>query len=491
VSGVVEKAAAKDRVKAALVRVRKQLPPWVTSTIVHAILLILLALLVVPSDVGSPPLLDAIISRDVGEQLDEQTVQLDAHDAQVAEDIALAIAALPEVADPRTAPEEFKPAPRALRASSADDAPAIGLAFRGRERGMKQALLAAYGGTGVTESAVAAGLEWLARQQRADGSWSLTGPYQDGAMQENEMAATAMALLAFLGAGHTHLTKDARADGAGSLRDPAVRSRSDRTTDKVVRKGMEVLLGAQDEQGNFFQEGPSQHRLYTQAQATIALCELYGMTRDEKLKEPAQRAVNYCVRVQDNEGGWRYSPGRGSDTSVTGWFLMALKSAQMAYLVVPDDALQAVGRFLDGVADEGGRRYVYRPGSHGGPAMTAEGLLCRQYLGWRQDDPRLREGVNYLLDNPMRWNDRDVYYWYYATQVCHHMEGDPWQRWNEVMRELLPQKQLQDGPERGSWDPAGDRWGPHGGRLYATCLSIYMLEVYYRHLALYRVSGEW
>ena len=30
-----------------------------------------------------------------------------------------------------------------------------------------------------------------------------------------------------------------------------------------------------------------------------------------------------------------------------------------------------------------------------------------------------------------------------------------------------------------------DQWGQHGGRLYTTCLSIYMLEVYYRHLPIY------
>jgi hypothetical protein len=56
------------------------------------------------------------------------------------------------------------------------------------------------------------------------------------------------------------------------------------------------------------------------------------------------------------------------------------------------------------------------------------------------------------------------------------------------MKELLPAKQVKNGQERGSWHPIGDQWGPHGGRLMVTCLHIYMLEVYYRHLPIYRTK---
>ena len=122
--------------------------------------------------------------------------------------------------------------------------------------------------------------------------------------------------------------------------------------------------------------------------------------------------------------------------------------------------------------------------------MTAEGLLCRQYLGWRHADPRLQQGADLLVENLPSWDDgeRDVYYWYYATQVCHHMESLHWRRWNEAMREVLPENQVRKGRERGSWDPRGDRWGQSGGRLYVTCLSLYMLEVYYRHLPIYQLE---
>ena len=87
--------------------------------------------------------------------------------------------------------------------------------------------------------------------------------------------------------------------------------------------------------------------------------------------------------------------------------------------------------------------------------LTAEGLLCRQYLGWAHDDPRLRNGVDYLLANLPDWDKRNVYYWYYGTQVCHHMEGNDWQKWNDVMRQIAARapgearrRTRQLGPER-------------------------------------------
>jgi hypothetical protein len=157
----------------------------------------------------------------------------------------------------------------------------------------------------------------------------------------------------------------------------------------------------------------------------------------------------------------------------------------MSYLPVPDEALAKVSQYLDKAGKDDGRYYAYQIGGSAKLSMTAEGLLCRQYLGWKRDDPRLIDGVRYINDHPMKWTERDAYYWYYATQVCHHMEGEPWKQWNSVMRQMLPQRQLKKDKEAGSWDPAGDEWGGHGGRLYVTCLHIYMLEVYYRHLPIY------
>ena len=99
-------------------------------------------------------------------------------------------------------------------------------------------------------------------------------------------------------------------------------------------------------------------------------------------------------------------------------------------------------------------------------------------------------GISALIeDAPFNIADQDVYYWYYATQVLHHYGGSPWRRWNTVMREELPNAQVKTGKESGSWAPQRDRWGKNAGRLYTTCLSLYCLEVYYRHMPIYDVAA--
>ena len=116
--------------------------------------------------------------------------------------------------------------------------------------------------------------------------------------------------------------------------------------------------------------------------------------------------------------------------------------------------------------------------------MTAIGLLCRMYLGWKQNSPPLRRGVQYLGHTGPSIND--IYYDYYATQVLHHWGGTEWKKWNEVLREHLIESQAKEGDALGSWKPTGDSGAGPGGRLYQTCLSIMTLEVYYRYLPIYQ-----
>ena len=465
-NGVAVQAATgeEEPVEATEAAVRSA-PPWLVSAVVHMALLVLLGLMVM-GDNSDRQVEIHVFSDQLGDPLlDDDLFALEI-DAPEIEDPAFAMSEIMDP-DPLASPPE-------LDLSIADwgflgdiEAPSIGLALTGRTEGSRAALLAARGGTKRTEAAVQLGLQWLARQQdRRTGLWRLDGPYSDGANQENPLAATAMALLAFQGSGNTHQS--------GKYQ-------------RNVARALEALLEMQDEDGNFFREGSSNHRLYSQAQATIALCELYGMTQDESLREPAQRALDYAARIQTpGMGGWRYIPRQDADTSVTGWFVMAFQSGLMSGLEVGSPTLEAINGFLDSVTEDG-IQYAYQPNRAPTLTMTAEALLCRQYLGWERDDSRLQEGALYLLENPVDYEaDENVYYWYYATQVLNHMGGEFWDPWNLKMRERIPDRQVQDGPERGSWDPGNDRWGVHGGRLYTTCLSICNLQVYYRHLPIYR-----
>jgi hypothetical protein len=449
-------------------------PPWLASAMLHTMVLIILALLLVPSRNFEELILRLDATERTGDDLlDDLSLSLDQTDFPIDQQI-LAPQPLDPTDQPLPSPVDFPSAAIPLGGLEEPTAQPIQMALSGREKGMQQALLNAYGGTAGTQSSVMEGLRWLARNQKKDGRWSLAGPYQDGLDKnsENIEVATAMALIAFQGAGYSTQT---------NLDDPF---------SKIVRRAWPQLLKSQDENGNFFRTGRGSHRLYTHAICTIALCELYGMTGDSIYREPAQRAIDYCVKFQSSEGGWRYMPGKGSDTSVTGWFVMALQSARMAGLTVPSATLARIGQYLDSVEHNGGRLYSYNSQRIADHVMTAEGLLCRQYLGWYQRDPRLQEGADLLLEYLPSWDEgkRNVYYWYYAAQVCHHLEGRHWRTWNRVMRKVLPANQINTGNERGSWEPNGDQWGPAGGRLTITCLSIYMLEVYYRHLPLYQLE---
>jgi hypothetical protein len=158
---------------------------------------------------------------------------------------------------------------------------------------------------------------------------------------------------------------------------------------------------------------------------------------------------------------------------------------------VPKETTTMAAMFLDSVqSGTSGGLYSYQPGSGATAPMTAEGLLCRQYLGWPQDHAGLQEGVKWLLDNHLPHRDRpNFYYWYYGTQVMHHVGGEPWKQWNTAFRQALLETQDRTGHQAGSWPPrneAGDHGAGPGGRLYFTSLAICMLEVFYRHMPLYR-----
>jgi hypothetical protein len=455
-------------------------PAWLVSTVFHMLLLIVLGLLAVTTAKRAADLEVEVgyTEPDLGTQLEDasvlegdSTVLENAHDEPVITPKDLA-----PVDDPLASPINLGDLQLGAGVSSPLSGPQviegapIGLALTGRQAGSKEVLKGRYGANKETSAAVESGLAWLAKQQKTDGSWSMAGPYKDASISENTVAATAMALLAFQGDGNTH--------------------RSGKYA-SIVAKGWTYLLKLQEKEGLF--SGTLTERiqlLYAHAQATIALCELYGMTNDSHYRGPAERAIAYAVAVQDQKhGGWRYVPGQDSDTSVTGWFVMALQSARMARLSVPPETFERVTAYLDSAALDGGRRYGYWEKTQATHAVAAEGLLCRQYLGWRQDDPRLVEGISQLVKTaPIAYDSgptHDVYYWYYATQVAHHMEGKIWTDWNKVMRQVVPAKQVRVGAEAGSWNPQGDQWGVGAGRLYVTCLTIYMLEVYYRHLPIY------
>ena len=324
------------------------------------------------------------------------------------------------------------------------------------------------GGSPQSEEAVERAIRWLAAHQRPDGSWSFNHVNEacqhyctHPGSEPSTTAATGMALLPFLGAGYTHKKGEYQA---------------------VVQRGLDYLKkrGILISYGNDLRDGSS---MYGHALATIALCEAYGLTRDEDLQVPAQRALDYIAYAQDlKSGGWRYNPGEPGDTTVTGWMLMALKSGQMAKLSVQSPAIFGAQRFLDSVQNKDGSQYGYldrKPGR----ATSAVGLLCRMYTGWQRTNAGLVKGAAQLA----KWGPSkdNIYYDYYATQVLFHYAGPEWDGWNRKMREQLIKSQDIAGHAAGSWYFESPPHTAAGGRLYNTAMAAMILEVYYRFMPLY------
>ncbi|MGI8980488.1 MAG: prenyltransferase/squalene oxidase repeat-containing protein [Pirellulaceae bacterium] len=344
-----------------------------------------------------------------------------------------------------------------------------------RDPRLRVEMVAKEGGTTLTEASVARGLKWLSLHQNNDGSWSVNGFQTAGKCNCNgqggvggKSAGTALAMLPYLGAGQTHLV--------GKYK-------------HTVSRGLRWMIENQGEDGDLRAGSNDNSGMYTHGQATIVLCEAFAMTGDEQLRLPAQKAVDFIVKAQYRDGGWRYQPGpptQPGDTSVVGWQLMALQSARAANLTVPPDTLGMAEVFLEGVSQKEGAVYGYQRGHGVTPAMTAEGLLCRMYLGWKKDNPSLGRGVRWLVDEHLP-SERtpNIYYWYYGTQTLHHFGGEEWEKWNVQMRDVLVRSQETSGHVAGSWAPR-DQHAYAGGRIYQTSLSICCLEVYYRHLPIFK-----
>jgi hypothetical protein len=355
-----------------------------------------------------------------------------------------------------------------------------GVGFGGRGSGHRKAMLARAGGNKHTERAVTGALVWLANHQMPDGSWNLqryttkcrdntcTGQGQVTA----DAGATAMGVLPFLAAGQTHKTKGPYRGNIGNA--------------------VNWLIRQQEPSGNLAKN--CVQPMYSHGLATIALCEAYGLSGDRNIGAAAQGAVNYIINAQNkNDGGWRYNPGDAGDTSVVGWQIMALKSAQMAGLSVGGSMFAGASKWLDSVqSGPYNSLYAYQPGQGHSNTMTSVGLLCRQYLGAKRADQMMTEGTKYLLGNLPEAQMPNIYYWYYASQVLHNMNGYEWDQWNRRMRKILIDTQVKDSSTcaNGSWNPNGDLWGSRGGRVMQTALSALTLEIYYRYLPLFKANEE-
>ncbi|MFH0938072.1 MAG: prenyltransferase/squalene oxidase repeat-containing protein [Planctomycetota bacterium] len=350
--------------------------------------------------------------------------------------------------------------------------------FGQRNGGGRRLMVKRHGGSRAGENAVEEALRWLAYHQEKDGHWDSV---KYGG-KKVDTANTAFALLAFLGAGHT--------EKVGDYKDH-------------VKRAVAWLKSKQSPNGALFDttdEGGHRGGGYPVAIATLGLAEAAGMANIADTRAAAQKAINYCSDVHQEGGGsdrgaWRYTEKSPGDISVTGWFVMALKSAKVAGLQVNPASFEGALKFVSKVeikSAEGGAygpasRYCYKGGDSPNPRRGAIGNLIRQFLGERKEN--LQSSVElFIKDGGVpSWGANgetvDLYYWYYGTLCVFQQGGDLWKRWNDGMKKALIENQCKQGDDKGSWNPVGDYAG-EWGRVGQTALGALCLEVYYRYLQL-------
>ncbi|MBA3707640.1 MAG: terpene cyclase/mutase family protein [Planctomycetes bacterium] len=379
--------------------------------------------------------------------------------------------------------------------------------FGSRTGGGKKRAVGKFGGSKGSESAVDAALRWFKKHQSPNGMWDPVkypanctedpkcepGKYSNVGDAETTMAMTGYAVLCFLGAGYDHQTPN--------------------KYKAVVKKGLDYMISAQKADGSL-----GTHN-YQNAIATMALAEAFAMTGDPALKTPAQNGVNTILARQNQDlakapaaagtkdpyggFGWDYSAPNGrSDSSVTGWNVMALKSALAAQLNIGNGMegakqwLEKVWKAnnpdwakLDPYKGESVFPYQYMSdqangGAPGHQGLACVGAVCAVFLGHHAGDTMLESLCNTIMNKqtPAAY-PCNTYYMYYNTLAIFQVGGERFKRWNTTVRDMLVNAQKKgNGCFDGSWDWEGTAF--HGydvGRVLSTAYCCLSLEVYYRY----------
>lgn len=368
-----------------------------------------------------------------------------------------------------------KGAPWALRAAAGD---ALGHILRNR-RWFSLRRQRVEGAPAKVRQAIDAGLKWLADNQQADGTWPATIDAPKG-NPAYKRGVTALAVLTFLGAGHTHAANET-------------------PYRKQLLKGLTYLCTGQDASGALGEHDlnyVAEHALSTQA-----LCEATLMTGDPAYKPVIGKALAFVEAARNPYMGWRYEPRGGENDTRHGAVMLttlrlgglcghsvsavAVEGAlQWAYKMTDPNFGQIGYQYPGGVCARvpGITRETFPPEKS--QAMTAAGIWTL-LLGGEDPEPDKYpfNGVKLCVELLPHWKNvgaRDLYYWYWASLALHEVGGKPWRKWQPALETALLEGQLADGAQRGSW-PTETAWGLFAGRVYTTSIATLALLTPYRY----------
>jgi len=306
-----------------------------------------------------------------------------------------------------------------------------------------------------TEALIHGALNYLAKQQGINGSWT-----QAPGSNAYPVAMTGYALMAFL--------------STGNLPDEGEYGRN-------VASGMQYLLN-QIEPDGLFRDVDQGKYMYSHGIATVALSELYGETHSPLLRERLAQIVNVIINAQSPVGGWRYRPGaKDSDVSVTVLQIAALRAARNAGLAVPQLTIDRASDFIARCYNEADGGYGYQPGGPTGFARTAAAIYSLQLCG-RYDDPGIKTGSDYILAH----NDETEPWWpygcYYAAPAEYMIGGEAWRQWYDQTKSKLMATVIREG-DTDYWDA---KRSAQLGPIYDTAVFTTLLALPLHYVPLYQ-----
>ena len=305
------------------------------------------------------------------------------------------------------------------------------------------------------EKYIEGAMAYLASKQKADGSWGIRGEER-----RHPIAITGYTLMALLAGGNL--------PGEG-------------LHGEAVKKGMNFLLGQLGKDGIYGNRATGQY-MYEHGVATIALAELYGQTRDKKLKEGVERAIKLIIASQNPQGGWRYRPvARDADISVTVLQVVALRAAKNGGIDVPKRTIDRAVKYVKACYHSGSGGFSYQPGSGPGYARTAAAIYSLQVCGLYEDE-MVKKGSMYLEKNHHTNHSWYVYGNFYASPAQYMIGGKTWERWYKLMADSLVKMVKSDGKTY--------YWAQHArggvGPIYTTAVFASTLAMPYHYVPLYQ-----
>ena len=316
------------------------------------------------------------------------------------------------------------------------------------------------------------GLEWLKKNQAADGHWEAQGGQYPTSM-------TALAGMCMLMEGST--------------------LREGKYSDNLVKAVTWFMARAQPNGliGNPNNPTESSRYTYGHGYGLLFLASIYGEEEDQdrrkKLEVILKKAVEFCGNAQTKRGGWGYVSAKdGSDFdegSTTITQLQAIRAAKNAGIPVKKEIIDNATKYLrDCTTARGGIIYSLANGGVANgqerPALTAAAVACAFSAGQYKDEYAIK-WIKYCKDNIPIGKGRlshDEYQSYYYAQALYVLGDDrygelfpkeakadwlTWSAYKDAMFDYLKTQQNQDG----SWTSG------YIGPVYSTAVNLTILQL--------------